>query len=427
MDDQYDVLVIGAGPAGSSTAILLARKGWRVALIEKADFPRRKVCGECIAASNMPLLDALGIGQAARDLAGPPLRHVALIFRDRMVRAELPSFNDRRHPWGYALGREGLDALLLEQAGNAGAVVFCPWTVLTMEGAPGHMSCTIQEVQSRETRILAAPIIISACGSWETHRGTNYTSSRESAMAAAKAGTRPSIHHDSDLFAFKANFSSTGLPNGLLPVLSFRGGYGGMVLEGRSLATLAFCIRRDTLAACRHAKYGATAAQAALAYVRQACREADLMLAGSERCGSWLSIGPIRPGVRLAQGNGSLFLVGNAAGEAHPIIGEGISMALQGAWLLAEALLAQGPHARTSKEHQDRAQRGYMAAWRRAFVPRIRFAAAFAHIAMRPTLMGTVFPVLQRYPWLLTHAAAWSGKVDGSFWPRNQARYNAGS
>jgi flavin-dependent dehydrogenase len=426
MDAHYDALIIGAGPAGSSTAILLARKGWRVALIEKAHFPRRKVCGECIAASNMPLLDALGIGQAAHDLAGAPLRDVALIFQDRMVRAEMPRFNDRRHPWGYALGRESLDTLLREQAANAGASVFCPWTALAMAEASGHMSCTLQDARSRETRVLAAPVVIVACGSWGTHPRAIHASSGGPDMRAALAGPQ-SGHHGSDLFAFKANFTSTTLQNGVLPVLSFPGGYGGMVVEGRSLATLAFCIRRDTLAACRQAKRGATAAEAAFAYVMRACREADLMLAASERFGPWLSIGPIRPGVRLVKNSGAVFLVGNAAGEAHPIIGEGISMAIQGAWLLAEALLAQKPETLTAKEQQDAAQRNYIIAWRRAFLPRMRLAAAFAHIAMRPAFMGAIFPILQRHPWLLTRAAAWGGKVDGSFLPENKTRYNAES
>jgi heterodisulfide reductase subunit A-like polyferredoxin len=62
MRSVFDAVIVGAGPAGSSAAILLARAGWSVALVEKQRFPRRKVCGECIAASNLSLLDALGIG-----------------------------------------------------------------------------------------------------------------------------------------------------------------------------------------------------------------------------------------------------------------------------------------------------------------------------------------------------------------------------
>ena len=71
METSFDAVIIGAGPAGSAAAIWLARAGWSVALVEKQAFPRRKVCGECMAASNRPLLDALGIGAAFEAAAGP--------------------------------------------------------------------------------------------------------------------------------------------------------------------------------------------------------------------------------------------------------------------------------------------------------------------------------------------------------------------
>ena len=75
MHTTYDAIIVGAGPAGATAAILLARAGWSVALIEKQNFPRRKVCGECIAASNLPLLHAIGIDTAGLEaIAGPPLR-----------------------------------------------------------------------------------------------------------------------------------------------------------------------------------------------------------------------------------------------------------------------------------------------------------------------------------------------------------------
>lgn len=93
---RFDAIVIGAGPAGSTAAILLARADWSVALVEKQAFPRRKVCGECIAASNLPLLEALGIGPQFAALAGPELRQVELMRGDQCVRADLPPAADER-------------------------------------------------------------------------------------------------------------------------------------------------------------------------------------------------------------------------------------------------------------------------------------------------------------------------------------------
>ncbi|MEO6959201.1 MAG: NAD(P)/FAD-dependent oxidoreductase [Burkholderiaceae bacterium] len=390
----YDAIIIGAGPAGSATAILLARNGWRVALIERVEFPRRKVCGECIAASNMPLLAALGVGEALADLGGFPLRDVALNFRDQTLRAPLPMFNSARHPWGYAVAREVLDTLLLEQAKKVGAILFCPWSASDVRGVPGKMSCTIKNVHTRDTRQLDAPVLISASGSWEA------------------AGACSRFRSAADLFAFKANFESEGLEPGLLPVLSFPGGYGGMVVRGQSVITLAFCMRRDTLAQCRRAMPGGKAADAATRHVRAFCRDVDAMLGSGRQLGSWLSAGPLQPGIRVSGRGQGAFLVGNAAGEAHPIIGEGLSMAIQSAWLLAHVLLEQGAAALASSNRQQIVQRRYAATWRRTFAFRIRLAALLAHVAMRPRLVAALFPVLQRYPSLLTYAARRSGKVD---------------
>src|SRR4051794_18644795 len=125
MTMTYDAAIVGAGAAGSTLALLLARAGWSVALIDKDVFPRRKVCGECIAAGNLALLDDLGLGSVFSSIAGAELRSMELWVGSRRVRADLPPAPGSR-PWGRALGREHLDTLLLEQARRAGADVLQP-------------------------------------------------------------------------------------------------------------------------------------------------------------------------------------------------------------------------------------------------------------------------------------------------------------
>lgn len=396
VDTEYDAIIIGAGPAGASAAILLARRGWRIALVEKQRFPRRKVCGECIAASNLPLLHALGIGKTFSALAGPPLRHIALMVRDRTIRADFPPFAHHAYPWGAALGREYLDSLLLEQAIECGATVYQPWSARAIAGGAGRFHCTIAEVQSKQSEVLAAPVLIDAHGSWEAPTG-------------ARREQQP-VQSPRDLFAFKANFKRTGLERGWLPVLSFPGGYGGMVVGNHETTTLAFCIRRDMLDFCRKASPKSSAGEAAAAYVAHACAGVRAALSHAEQQGAWLSVGPIRPGIRLRAHGGHAFLIGNAAGEAHPIIGEGISMAIQSAWLLAQKLAPRLKQC-ASKELQIALQRDYRKAWRNHFVPRIRLAFLFAHAAMRPGLAAGILPLLNRHPGLLTDAVRWSGKI----------------
>lgn len=132
----YDALVIGGGPAGATAALMLARAGWSVAVIEKKSFPRRKVCGEFISATSLPLLRELGIADAFVSLAGPDVRRVGLFARDVVAAAAMPQAPGTSGPWGRALGREHLDLLLLEAAIRAGAKAWQPWTAVALECAP---------------------------------------------------------------------------------------------------------------------------------------------------------------------------------------------------------------------------------------------------------------------------------------------------
>jgi flavin-dependent dehydrogenase len=134
--------------------------------------------------------------------------------------------------------------------------------------------------------------------------------------------------------------------------------------------------------------------------------------------GGWLAAGVIQPGIRPRYRDG-VFVVGNAAGEAHPVVAEGISMAMQSAWLLARRLIPR-------RDNLDRASaregigRAYAADWRAAFAPRIWAAAAIAQWASRPWLVLGTGPLLAAFPKTVTLGAALSGKskvVVKEAWP----------
>jgi 2-polyprenyl-6-methoxyphenol hydroxylase-like FAD-dependent oxidoreductase len=397
MRSVFDAVIVGAGPAGSSAAILLARAGWSVALVEKQRFPRRKVCGECIAASNLSLLDALGIGPVFDSVAGPELRKVALMRGDQTIIADMPESPDGKYRWGRALGRETLDTLLIERARDVGVLVLQPCSVQAIEGEVGNWHCAVRTAFSKTTLTLHTPVAIDAHGSWESLPSSRLHS-RESRSV-------------SNLFAFKANFRDTSLDEGLLPILSFDGGYGGMAVADGGVTTLAGCIRSDYLGAYRRASPRLRAGEVVEALLNNQCKGVRMALQGASREGAWLAVGPLDPGIRLGAVDDP-FRIGNAAGEAHPIIGEGMSMALQSSWLLCGHLLGTDqPQSIASKVWQREVGRRYAVEWRHHFASRLRLAAAFAHLAMRPVFSAPLVALARAWPAILTVGAKWGGKV----------------
>jgi flavin-dependent dehydrogenase len=392
--ERFDAVVIGGGPAGATTAWLLARAGWSVGLLEQKTFPRRKVCGEYLSATNLPLLEHLGIAEAFRAAAGPPVRRVGLFAGTACLGADLPRPSGRAGDWGRALGREHLDTLLLDGAARAGVAVRQPAAVVDLVPDEGGHLCRARCLATRATFDWHGRVVVAAHGSWAP--GSLPTQ-------PARRPARPS-----DLLGFKAHFQGADLPEGLMPLLALPGGYGGLVHSDGGRVSLSCCIRRDRLAALRRGR-SAAAGEVVFESLLDSCRGARRALEGASRCGPWLAAGPIRPGIRLPAAAG-VFLVGNAAGEAHPAVAEGISMALQGAWLLARRLTAWR---RAAGRPDALAATGtaYAREWRHHFAPRLRVSSAVAHWVMRPTTVAWAVPLLQRLPGLLSWGARLSGKA----------------
>jgi hypothetical protein len=392
---DLDALIVGGGPAGAAVAIGLAQGGWRVRVIEQHAYPRRKVCGESLAAGGLELLDVLGVGSAYRRAAGPELHQVGWMSDQATVVAPFPACRDGTYRYGRALGRESLDLY----------------------------ECDVERTAAHGTsERITARVVVAAHGSWGPSPAYDHPGSPPLPRAPALA---------SDLFAFKANFQNARLAPGLLSVIAFPGGYGGIVVAESGRTTLACCIRRDALAACRERLSGVSgvsgvsgipAGLAVESHLRQSCRGVRDALAEATREGPWLAVGPIRPGVRLRERElerGAMvgaFRVGNAAGETHPLIGEGIAMALQSALLLTRGLVRQSP--RMIDAARARTLGGqYAAAWHAAFAGRLRLASLYAQVAMRPSLASPARLALHRWPRLLTEAARRAGKARRALLP----------
>src|SRR5688572_9984807 len=123
---MFDVAIVGGGPAGSSCAAFCAMVGLRTVVLERENFPREKVCGDCLNPAAWPIFRRLELAEAIRGSPHGKLDRVELIgINGRQLCVELPKGDNAE----IAIKRSLLDELLLNRARELGATVFENMTV----------------------------------------------------------------------------------------------------------------------------------------------------------------------------------------------------------------------------------------------------------------------------------------------------------
>ncbi len=294
MNDLWDVIVVGAGPAGSAVAIPLARAGHRVLLLERSIFPRDKVCGDCLNPDCWPVFERLGVAEAVRSLRHASLRRVEFeSARGRRFGFEFPPGPAQE----IAVRRSVLDAALVAEAVAAGAE-FQPGNAVeqVVRESGGGWSVVAGGPAIRGRFLVAAD-------------GRNSTVVRLVGLSdATERDERIGLH------------AHVSLPDELRETVRMfwrPEGYGGFAPVDRETLNVSIAGRAAGLPALK-------------AWVR-----AELGLTTEPL---WRTIAPLDRAPRLAAPAEGLFLAGDAALVVEPFTGEGIYYALASGELIARTL-----------------------------------------------------------------------------------------
>ncbi len=370
MTNQSEVVIVGAGPAGSAAAIVLARAGCSVSVFDKASFPREKCCGDGLTSLALRELEKLGFEPSTVPSWNPVDEFVLTSPRGRQTRYPLPS--DHGHHAVIAK-RSDLDSALVDLARSAGATIHEDDALLDAVAEPAEV-----ELSFRLSGSVRASHVIGADGMWSPLRR---------ALGLSIDGYRGEWHAFRQYFHDVGPRAATELSVWFEPDI-LPGYVWSFPLPG-NVANVGFGIQRG----------GAKSIQSmsrlwpdilARPHIREFIGESAT---GSDTHKAWPI--PARVGRSPLVGPHTMF-VGDAAAVTDPLTGEGIGQALLTGRLAAEAILSS-----------DEAPTHYERAVNRKFVADDRMARALVPLLARPAIAGAVLRLTSTSGWTRRNFARW--------------------
>ncbi|NWK98883.1 oxidoreductase [Sphingobium lactosutens] len=347
-------LIVGAGPAGTAAAIMLARAGMAPRLIDRQAGPHDGVCGGFLGWDALAALQELGID--ALSLGAQPIGRLRLLTGKHRVELALPH-------QAAGLSRRLLDELLIDRARDAGTVLMRGRAVRTADPSRRSVRLDDGEEWTGESLFLAT-------GKHEL-RG----------LTRDLAGRRepPSVGLRTLLAASPARTRDLA---GVIELHLFDQGYAGLLLQEDGTVNLCLSVARDRLSAA-----GGVPALMARIMTEAPCL-ADRMEGEQPR--HFEAIAGVPYGWRAAAGPAGLFRIGDQGAVIASLAGDGIAMALASGTSAAQAFLTGGAQASTA----------WQSRWQsRSRLP-IRVAEAFRHGAAKARTRESLMRLLQWIPGL---------------------------
>jgi menaquinone-9 beta-reductase len=368
----YDVIIIGAGPAGSAVSALLAREGMRALLLEKSRFPREKVCGEFITPDCLNVFDRLGVREQMFDAGAKVVDRWTLFAPDgRGVAVPMEWIADgHRHAIGISRAR--MDLILLECARRAGVEAREGFHVSPRLLRENGTIFIEGKADGETVERFSAPLVIDASG--------------RNGVFSNQIARRTSLLGGSRLFGCKVHLRAVEGMRGIGELFFYRDGYGGMCDVENDRSNLCFITTEATLREARGDR------EKLLDLTMRSNPAARRRLRDAVIDGEWVGTGPITYGRRRPIPG--VISIGDAGAFIDPFTGSGILLALRNAELAAEIIreaFSEGVmDAGAVAKRYDQLHRA-------RFVWRFRACALLRAVAFNSTARNAMVSMLSRH------------------------------
>ncbi|MFJ8579134.1 geranylgeranyl reductase family protein [Micromonospora sp. NPDC093277] len=390
VENDADVIVVGAGPGGSATAYHLARHGVRVLLLEKTEFPREKVCGDGLTPRAVRQLVRMGVDTSpeAGWLHNKGLRVIGGGVRLELDWPELASFPN----YGLVRTRLDFDDLLARQAVAAGAKLLTSVNVIgpVLDADDRVIGVQAEVGPEKEPAAFHAPLVVAAdgvSGRFPLALGLAKREDRPIGVAVRRYYRSPAKHQDDYLESWLELRGKNS--DDLLPGYGWIFGLG----DGRVNAGLGIL---NSSSAFGKTNYRRLLTEW-LANTPEEWGMTDETNAEGPISGAALPMGFNR----VPHYTRGVLLVGDSGGMVNPFNGEGIAYAMESGELAAE--VAVQALARSAGAERERALQAYPQELKARFGGYYRLGGIFVKLIGRPEVMrmatkhGMPHPMLMRF------------------------------
>lgn len=355
------IIVVGGGLAGLTSAIHLSKIGLKVLIIEKNNFPKHKVCGEYVSNEVLPYLNWLGIRMT--DLAPSDITRLQFsTVKGKMIETDLPM-------GGFGISRFSLDNFLYQKALRNG----CEIVHETVENIV--FDNNLFTITTSKDAVFQSDIVVGAFG-----KRSNIDQKLN----------RNFIQLKSPWLAVKAHYRGS-FSNDLVGLYNFKGGYCGVSKVENDKINICYLADYKTFQKFKNIDEYQNEVLFKNPFLKSIFENSTMIFEKP------LTIGQISFEKKKSVEN-HVLMIGDTAGLIHPLCGNGMAMAIHSAKITAELI---EKYCKNEIQSREELERKYIQEWNFNFGKRLNIGRILAAILRKPVLAESILFLLIFFPFLL--------------------------
>lgn len=366
--NHFDVIIIGGGLAGLTTAIHLSNQKIKVLVIEKQEYPHHKVCGEYVSNEVLPYLQKLGVD--------PITCGAVKISKFKITDTSKVAIETSLDLGGFGISRYAFDQLLYEKARETANFIFDTVEDITFKDNK-NIDESIFTVTTQLAEKFTTKYLVGAFG-----KRSNID----------KVLNRNFIEHKTCWMAIKAHYQYE-MPNNQVELHNFKGGYCGLSKTETGAVNACYLVKVEEFKKYKNIETFQKEHLSQNEHLKEFFKKAQPIFKKPITI-SQISFAKKNPVIN------HIFMLGDSAGLIHPLVGNGMSMAIHSAKIFSELFLEFN---KLNKHDRAWLEKAYSDQWNNTFKSRLKTGGIIQRLLLNDTAASFSLKIAKVIPSIISY------------------------